>query len=73
LRYRPLIVPSILNVLLMFAVGSGTSAKARRTTLVDEMHHASNARGGASVTTVTGEGAGFYHRAMLERKEGQSA
>jgi hypothetical protein len=55
------------------AVGSGASAEARRTSLADEMDRASNVRGGASATIVTGEEAGFYHRAMGERKEGQSA
>jgi hypothetical protein len=30
-------------------------------------------RGGASATIVTSEGAGFYHRAMPERRERQSA
>jgi hypothetical protein len=55
------------------AVGSGASADARRTFLADEMDRASNVRGGTSATIVTGEEAGFYHRAMGERKEGQSA
>ena len=72
-RYRALIALSILSVLVVSAVGSGASADARRTYLADEMDRASNVRGGASATIVTGEGAGFCHRAMAEKKERQSA
>jgi len=71
LHYRALSALSNLSVLVVSAVGSGASADARRTSLADEMDRASNVRGGASATIVTGEE--FYHRAMGERKEGQSA
>jgi hypothetical protein len=73
LRHGELIALSILSVPVVSAVGSSASAKARRTVLADEMDRASNMRGGASASIVTSEGAGFYHRAMPERREKQSA
>ena len=70
LRYRVLIALSILSVLVVSAVGS--SADARRTFLADEMDRASNVRGGASATIVTGKEAGFYHRAMARGRRGKA-
>jgi N-acetyl-anhydromuramyl-L-alanine amidase AmpD len=45
LRYRALIVLSILSVLVVSAVGSGASADVRRTSLADEIDHASREYG----------------------------
>jgi hypothetical protein len=73
LRHGELIALSILSVLVVSAVVCGASARARPTVLADEKDRASNMRGGSSAPIVTSEGAGFYHRAMPERRERQSA
>lgn len=73
MRHGELIALPLLTVPVVSAVGSGASAKARRTALADEVDRASNMRAGASASIVTSERAGFYHRAMSERREKQSA
>ena len=69
MRYRALIALSILDGLVMSAVGSNASADARQMSPAHEMDSASNMRGEASATIVTGEGAGFSHHAMPERRQ----
>ena len=69
MRYRALIALSILGGLVVSAVGSDANADARQTSPAHEMDSASNMRGEASATIVTGEGAGFSHHAMPERRQ----
>ena len=72
MRYRALIAPSILSVLVVSAAGVGASADARRMSLADAMDRASNVRGGASATIVPVRGQGLTIAPWLRGRRGKA-